>query len=119
MRPVDPIGYAYNRNLLRSQPLCAAGIYSMFLWWAIAQERLYVPFQSIDGKASDKFRSALFLGTCQSFLSSLLSALIYILLRKKKSETLIQALGFHDKNSEEATTAAISNGKAHTIPQWC
>ncbi|KAJ3733277.1 hypothetical protein DFJ43DRAFT_1068246 [Lentinula guzmanii] len=63
----------------------------MFLWWAIAQERLYLPFQIIDGKSSDKFRSALFLGTCQSFLSSL-SALIYILLRKKKLETLIQAL---------------------------
>ncbi|KAJ3733308.1 UAA transporter [Lentinula guzmanii] len=92
---------------------CVAGVYSMFLWWAIVQERLSVPFQSIDGESSDKFRSALFLGTCQSFLSSL-SALIYILLRKKKSETLIQALGFHDKNSEEATTAAISNGKTHT-----
>ncbi|KAJ3793866.1 hypothetical protein GGU11DRAFT_798235, partial [Lentinula aff. detonsa] len=48
-------------------------------------------FLSSNGKSSDKFRSALFLGTCQSFLSSL-SALIYILLRKKKLETLIQAL---------------------------
>ncbi|KAJ3715539.1 UAA transporter family-domain-containing protein [Lentinula raphanica] len=90
---------------------CVAGVYSMFLWWAIAQERLSVPFQSIDGHSSDKFRSALFLGTCQSFLSSL-SALIYILSRKKRSETLIQALGFHDKKSEETTTTPTSNGKA-------
>ncbi|KAJ3913657.1 UAA transporter [Lentinula edodes] len=92
---------------------CVAGVYSMFLWWAIAQERLSVPFQSIDGESSAKFRSALFLGTCQSFLSSL-SALIYILVRKKPSETLIQALGFHDKNSGEPASASTANGKAHT-----
>ncbi|KAJ4481939.1 UAA transporter family-domain-containing protein [Lentinula aciculospora] len=92
---------------------CVAGVYSMFLWWAIAQERLSVPFQSVDGKSSDKFRSALFLGTCQSFLSSF-SALIYILIRKKRPETFMQALGFHDRNSEEPTSASTPNGKAHT-----
>lgn len=64
----------------------------MFLLWAIAQERLSVPFKSIDGLSSDKFKSPLFMGTCQSFLSSI-SALCYILLRRKHGETLSQSLG--------------------------
>ncbi|KAE9405737.1 UDP-galactose transporter [Gymnopus androsaceus JB14] len=80
---------------------CVAGVYSMFL-------NVSVPFQSLDGQSSDKFRSALFLGTCQSFLSSF-SALIYILIRKKSSETFTQALGFHDDKSP----SPIPNGKSH------
>ncbi|KIK59361.1 hypothetical protein GYMLUDRAFT_44712 [Collybiopsis luxurians FD-317 M1] len=96
---------------------CVAGVYSMFLWWAIAQERLSVPFQSIDGKSSDKFRSALFLGTCQSFLSSI-SALTYILIRKKPEETFKQALGFHDDKQSPSSSSVSQtqngNGKAHT-----
>ncbi|KAF5372414.1 hypothetical protein D9757_011605 [Collybiopsis confluens] len=79
---------------------CVAGVYAMFLWWAIAQERLSVPFRSLDGKSSDKFRSALFLGTCQSFLSSF-SALIYILIRKKPSETFKQSLGLRDADDKQ------------------
>ncbi|KAN0087757.1 UAA transporter family domain containing protein [Tylopilus felleus] len=72
--------------------LCIAGVYAMFLLWAIAQERLSVPFQSIDGKSTDKFKSALFIGTCQSFLSSL-SALGYIYMRGKPSSTFSSLLG--------------------------
>ncbi|PFH53384.1 hypothetical protein AMATHDRAFT_73563 [Amanita thiersii Skay4041] len=76
--------------------LCIAGVYSMFLLWAIAQERLSVPFESIDGTSTDKFKSPLFMGTCQSFLSSI-SALCYILLRRKPGETMAVSLGLVHK----------------------
>lgn len=51
-----------------------------------------VPFKSIDGSSSDKFNSPLFMGTCQSVLCSI-SALFYIILRRKSGETLAQSLG--------------------------
>ncbi|ESK89231.1 udp-galactose transporter [Moniliophthora roreri MCA 2997] len=91
--------------------ICVSGVYSMFLLWAIAQERLSVPFKSIDGTSNDKFRSALFLGLCQSTLSSL-SAFFYILLRKDPSQTLLQALGLGA--TSESTNGTVPNGKAHT-----
>ncbi|KAI0720551.1 UDP-galactose transporter [Cerioporus squamosus] len=86
--------------------LCVVGVYSMFLLWAIAQERLSVPFQSIDGTSSDKFNSPLFLGTCQSFLSAI-AALGYISLRRKPGQTLSQTLGLFD------TAKPVSNGVAN------
>lgn len=64
----------------------------MFLLWAIAQERLSVPFQSIDGQSTHKFKSALFIGTCQSFLSSL-AALVYICIRGKPNSSFSSLLG--------------------------
>jgi UDP-galactose transporter B1 len=51
-----------------------------------------VPFHSVQDNSSDKFRSALFIGTCQSALSSL-SALLYLLFRRKHGESLFQSLG--------------------------
>ncbi|KAJ7601099.1 UAA transporter [Mycena floridula] len=91
--------------------LCVAGVYSMFLLWAIAQERLSVPFQSIDGVSADKFHSPLFMGTCQSILSSL-SAFIYIMVRRKRSETWYQSLGLAPPGLTLANGTA-SNGKAN------
>ncbi|KII84977.1 hypothetical protein PLICRDRAFT_45834 [Plicaturopsis crispa FD-325 SS-3] len=89
--------------------LCVVGVYSMFLLWAIAQERLSVPFASIDGKTADKFQSPLFLGTCQSFLSSL-SALAYILIfRRKSGSSFSETLGL-----PTTETAKPANGHAHT-----
>ncbi|KAF6757586.1 UAA transporter [Ephemerocybe angulata] len=88
--------------------VCISGVYAMFLLWAIAQERLSVPFERIDGTGSDKFKSPLFMGTCQSALSAL-SALIYILLRRKRSDTLSQSLGLVHKDA----SAPTSNGKHH------
>lgn len=85
----------------------------MFLWWAIAQERLSVPFQSLDGESADKFRSALFLGTSQSFLSCI-SALIYILVRKKSSDSIIQALGFHDSSGAKDSENALNSSNGHS-----
>ncbi|KAI8986087.1 UDP-galactose transporter [Trametes punicea] len=90
--------------------ICVVGVYSMFLLWAIAQERLSVPFQSIDGKSYDKFHSPLFMGTCQSLLSCL-SALGYIFLRRKPAQTLSQTLGLSDK-SKPASNGNV-NGTAN------
>lgn len=90
--------------------LCVGGVYSMFLLWAIAQERLSVPFQHIDGTSSEKFNSPLVLGTCQSFLSAL-AALFYILLRRKPHQTLHQTLGLHD--ALKPVSNGLANGKAN------
>ncbi|KAI0632192.1 UAA transporter [Trametes polyzona] len=95
--------------------VCVVGVYSMFLLWAIAQERLSVPFQSIDGTSSDKFHSPLFLGTCQSLLSCL-SALVYILLRRKSGQSLAQTLGLTEstKPSANGHSNGSANGSAKT-----
>lgn len=69
-----------------------SGVYAMFLLWAVAQERLSVPFQSIDGQSADRFKSALFIGICQSCLGSL-SALIYIYIRGGRGSSLCSLLG--------------------------
>ncbi|KAJ7134519.1 UAA transporter [Mycena epipterygia] len=90
--------------------LCVTGVYAMFLLWAIAQERLSVPFASIDGSTSEKFKSALFLGTCQSALSSV-SAFVYILLRRKPTDTFMQSLGL--EHAPESEPAPVANGKAN------
>ncbi|KAJ3561299.1 hypothetical protein NP233_g10275 [Leucocoprinus birnbaumii] len=86
----------------------------MFLLWAIAQERLSVPFQRIDGSGADKFKSPLFMGTCQSFLSSI-SAFIYIMFRRKPTDILAQSLGLEHKDKETQVTSngAAVNGAAH------
>ncbi|CAA7261471.1 unnamed protein product [Cyclocybe aegerita] len=95
--------------------LCVTGVYSCFLLWAIAQERLSVPFKTLDDKSSDKFKSPLFMGTCQSALSAL-SALIYILIRSKPSATLSQNLGLEhvEPSGGKANGSPVTpNGKAH------
>ncbi|KAG1797781.1 UDP-galactose transporter [Suillus plorans] len=98
--------------------LCVLGVYSMFLLWAVAQERLSVPFQHIDGQSTDKFKSALFLGTCQSFLSSL-SALAYILIRGKSGSSLSSLLGLdlasmvQTNNSSHSKTNGSSSTKVN------
>ncbi|KAF9464184.1 UAA transporter family-domain-containing protein [Collybia nuda] len=89
---------------------CVAGVYSMFLLWAIAQERLSVPFKNLDGSASHKFNSPLFMGTCQSALSSI-SALVYIMLRRKPKDTLSQSLGLEHTEPTKSTPSK-TNGSA-------
>jgi len=93
----------------------------MFLLWAIAQERLSVPFQSLDGKSFDKFRSAVFLGTCQSALSSI-SALLYICIRRQPGHTILQTLGLNvdarlAKPTSNGTNNSLTNGTAHPSHQ--
>ena len=56
--------------------ICISGVYSMFLLWAIAQEKLSTP--------PHRFPSPLILGTVQSLLSAL-SAYVYISLKPKST----------------------------------
>jgi len=72
--------------------ICVAGVYSMFLLWAIAQERLSVPFKSNDGSAPAKFRSALIISDLQS-LFSCISALVYLLVRRDPKHSFKQTIG--------------------------
>jgi UDP-galactose transporter B1 len=51
-----------------------------------------VPFKHIGTPKEDKFKSPLFLGTCQSFLSSI-SAILYLILLAKKDTSWSQLLG--------------------------
>ncbi len=68
-----------------------------------------VPFQRIDGTASDKFRSPIVLSTCQSALSSL-SAFAYLYIRRKPGQTFSQILGLEP--TPAIRRASISNGSA-------
>jgi solute carrier family 35 (UDP-galactose transporter), member B1 len=61
----------------------------------------------VEDGSFDKFRSALWVGTCQSALSSL-SALLYILARRKSGETLVQSLGLQPTLSKQ--DHKVSNG---------
>ncbi|KAG6909295.1 hypothetical protein DXG01_001239 [Tephrocybe rancida] len=87
----------------------------MFLLWAIAQERLSVPFKSTDGSGSDKFKSPLFMGTCQSLLSSL-SALVYILLRRKSSASLSESLGLEPPPVPNVVNGSANGHAKHSHP---
>jgi len=72
--------------------LCVTGVYAMFLLWAVAQERLSVPFASITNGKLEKFRSVLFLNTAQSAASAI-SSLVYIWVTRKKGDSWLQMLG--------------------------
>lgn len=87
----------------------------MFLLWAVAQERLSVPFQHVDGESTHKFKSALFLGTCQSFLSSL-SAIVYIVIRGKSGSSLSSLLGLDLASMTQTNISSNSktNGSSGT-----
>ncbi|KAI0345733.1 UDP-galactose transporter [Trametopsis cervina] len=90
--------------------LCIVGVYSMFLLWAIAQERLSVPFQSIVDDSKDKFRSPLFMGTCQSALSSV-SAILYLFFRRKTGQSMTDLLGL--RHNTPVPTSINGSGKAN------
>ncbi|CAE6522771.1 unnamed protein product [Rhizoctonia solani] len=72
--------------------LCVAGVYSMFLIWGVAQERLSTPFPHIYGGKSERFRSVLLMNTAQSAASAI-SAFIYMLITRKSGQTFTQMLG--------------------------
>ncbi|KAG8214752.1 UDP-galactose transporter [Butyriboletus roseoflavus] len=85
--------------------LCVIGVYS--------NVPLSVPFQSIDGQSTHKFKSALFIGTCQSFLSSL-SALCYIYMRGKPGSSLSSLLGLDVPTHVESNGSSKANGAPNT-----
>ncbi|EPQ54745.1 UAA transporter [Gloeophyllum trabeum ATCC 11539] len=98
--------------------ICVSGVYAMFLLWAIAQERLSVPFRStVPPHTSDKFHFPLFMGTCQSILSSL-SALLYLLIRRPPTSTvsLSHILGLSPPPPPPPTTKTQTNGSAKPSP---
>ncbi|KAL5520018.1 hypothetical protein ACEPAG_1678 [Sanghuangporus baumii] len=113
--------------------VCVGGVYTMFLVWAIAQERLSVPFTNRDGTQSEKFRSALIMSICQSAFS-VVSSFIYILLRRKSGESLRSALGLDPARAKSKSVAPYkpavngmspksqmngnghANGSAHSNP---
>ena len=70
-----------------------------------------VPFLSLDGKTSDKFKSPIFLSTCQSALSSI-SALLYLLLRREPGQTLLQILGL-SPSGVYTKSNGVANGAAN------
>lgn len=71
------------------------------------------PFEVLHGHGTKhKFNSPLFMNTCQSALSAT-SALLYILVRRKKGETLTQALGLAPP-AEAVSSNGSANGHAQT-----
>jgi UDP-galactose transporter B1 len=71
-----------------------------------------VPFKTLDGTTEDKFKSPLFLGTCQSALSSI-SALLYLLLRSPSGTSWTRLVGLE---LPFASPAAKANGLASGGP---
>lgn len=72
-----------------------------------------VPFQSIDGQSTHKFKSALFIGTCQSFLSSL-SAICYIYMRGKPGSSFSSLLGLDVPTPAQSSGSSKANGTSNT-----
>ena len=72
-----------------------------------------VPFQSIDGQSTHKFKSALFIGTCQSFLSSL-SAICYICMRGKPGSSFSSLLGLNVPTPVQPNGPSKANGVSNT-----
>ena len=72
-----------------------------------------VPFQSIDGQSTHKFKSALFIGTCQSFLSSL-SAICYIYMRGKPGCSFSSLLGLDVPTPVQSNGSSKANGTSNT-----
>ena len=100
-------------------------IYHKMIVHQLKMALVSVPFQHVDGQSTHKFKSALFLGTCQSFLSSL-SALAYILIRRKPGSSLASLLGLDSismpntnsspdvKSNERSSTQVSINNNSHS-----
>ena len=69
-----------------------------------------IPFPAIDGGPDAKFKSVLFLNTCQSAASAL-SAIIYLFLRRKPGHSVQEMLGLVEPTVNSVNAA---NGNGHT-----
>jgi len=94
--------------------LCVAGVYSMFLIWAIAQERLSVPFESTISPKPERFKHVLFMNTCQS-LASALSSLIYIFIRRKSGQSIAETFGLAPAAPASSNGHVNGNGNGHSV----
>jgi solute carrier family 35 (UDP-galactose transporter), member B1 len=74
-----------------------------------------VPFPSIDGSPNARFKSALFMGTCQS-AGSTISSLIYLLIRRKPGQSFLSLIGLEvtPSHSNGVTANGISKEKGHS-----
>lgn len=72
-----------------------------------------VPFESIVDGSKEKFKSPLFMGTCQSAMSSI-SAILYLFFRRKPRQSLAQLLGLDFEPASQANGSAKANGNAKT-----
>ncbi|KAH7336911.1 UAA transporter [Rhizoctonia solani] len=91
--------------------LCVAGVYSMFLIWGVAQERLSTPFPHIYGGKPERFRSVLLMNTAQSAASAI-SAFIYMAITRKSGQTLTQMVGLGSQPSLQQNGSTKLNGVA-------
>ena len=69
-----------------------------------------VPFESVIDGSTEKFKSPLFLGTCQSALSSV-SALLYLFFRRKSGQSLPHLLGLVREPAPQSNGSAKTNEK--------
>ncbi|MBW0527766.1 hypothetical protein O181_067481 [Austropuccinia psidii MF-1] len=91
--------------------ICIIGIYASFLSWALIQERLSTtPYQDPLGGKPKYFKSVLFLNTVQSGFSTA-AALIYLLVRKKPSQTVLQVIGLQSDSSSKSTSLTVDKRK--------
>ncbi|VDB85557.1 unnamed protein product [Peniophora sp. CBMAI 1063] len=87
--------------------VCVSGVYAMFLLWAIAQERLSVPFASRTGGPPARFNSPQVLSALQALLS-MLAALLYLFVRAPSSQSRAITLGL------APPPTPLTNGASHT-----
>ncbi|KAA1073114.1 UDP-galactose transporter [Puccinia graminis f. sp. tritici] len=82
--------------------ICVVGIYASFLSWALIQERLSTtPYEDPSGGKPKYFKSVIFLNTIQSGFSAT-AALIYLLLKKNSSQSILQVLGLTNPTTSKA-----------------
>ncbi|KZV64367.1 UDP-galactose transporter [Peniophora sp. CONT] len=99
--------------------VCVSGVYAMFLLWAVAQERLSVPFASRTGGPPARFNAPQVLSALQALLS-MLSALIYLFIRAPRSQPPAITLGLAppspppQMNGSSTRTGSHHGHKTHT-----
>lgn len=76
-------------------------------------EIVAVPFPSIDGSPNARFKSALFMGTCQSAAGTI-SSLVYLLIRRKQGQSFLSLIGLEvTPHQSNGTTNGVSKEKDH------
>ncbi|OAV91686.1 hypothetical protein PTTG_06525 [Puccinia triticina 1-1 BBBD Race 1] len=92
--------------------ICVIGIYASFLSWALIQERLSTtPYEDPSGGKPKYFKSVVFLNTIQSGFSAT-AALIYLVLKKNSSQSILQVLGLTNPTSKPDKSSKQPNSKA-------
>ncbi|POW05261.1 hypothetical protein PSHT_10848 [Puccinia striiformis] len=96
--------------------ICVVGIYASFLSWALIQERLSTtPYEDPSGGSPKYFKSVIFLNTVQSGFRAT-AALLYLLLKKKSSQSMLQVLGLTNPtpSKPEKSSKPLKSSKLST-----